>query len=116
MDDERDISILWWPVRLISEFRVHLIVTTVIGTVWCAGWGRAVQSKLASQQLRLPPLVMLETSHGRRLAEQPTSDAADQQIESLPAAPTSDAAPHAKQYVRRVRSYGPMATLRDGVE
>lgn len=108
MDDERDISIFWWPVRLISEFRVHLIVATVIGTVWCAGWARAVQSKWSNETLNLPPLVMADWAPRPHTTGQPAQDA-DSKAEELPASPV-------KKLARRVRPSSPLATLRDSVD
>lgn len=115
MDDERDISIFWWPVRLVSEFRVHLIVATVIGTVWCAGWVRAVQSKWSNETLNLPPLVMSDWAPRARTTGQPPQDA-DAKPETS-AAPTDELAPSpVKKLARRVRPSSPLATLRDGVD
>lgn len=115
MDDERDISIFWWPVRFISEFRVHLIVAMVIGTVWCAGWARAVRSKWSNETLNLPPLVMADWTRGSHTTRQRAEDT-DAKTETSPSQTDELAAPDVKRVARRVRPYSPLATLRDGVD
>jgi hypothetical protein len=114
MDDDRQGSILWWPIRVISGFRVHLIVTTVIGTVWCAGWVRSMQPQWSPDSCKLPPLVM---DRPMKIyppsADQPADDAT---VDQSPALSETNYAPHGKKLARRIHPHDPLATLRDGVE